>query len=121
MNDGVCPLCDILNEKEVLFSNRQITIANARDRKGHAVRIMVISKRHVATVNEQFKKHALRMLVELGKAVFSYTPKFVVLDSTHGGIIDHWHLVASDIDLSADDFDQMLTMHWIQVVDTGKR
>jgi hypothetical protein len=114
-----CPLCAMVNEKEVLFTNRQITIANTKEKHRHKARIMVLSNRHVETVPEQFYTHALGVLVEVGKFVFSYTCKFVVFNSTYGRNQDHWHLVASDLDSNADDFERMLATPWIQVVDNG--
>jgi hypothetical protein len=115
-----CPLCAIVTE-EGLFANRQITIANTKDKQGHKARIMVLSNRHVETVPEQFSTYALGVLVEVGQSVFSYTYKFVVLDSTYGRNQDHWHLVASDLDSTADDFERMLATPWIQVVDIDGR
>jgi hypothetical protein len=116
-----CPLCAKLTEEEGLFANRQITIANTKDKQGHKARIMVLSNRHVETVPEQFSTYALGVLVEVGQSVFSYTYKFVVLDSTYGRNQDHWHLVASDLDSTADDFEQILATPWIQVVDIDGR
>jgi len=116
-----CPLCAIVTEEEGLFANRQITIANTKDKQGHKARIMVLSNRHVETVPEQFYTYALGVLVEVSQSVFSYTSKFVVLDSTFGRNQDHWHLVASDLDATADDFERMLTTPWIQVVDINGR
>jgi hypothetical protein len=107
----------MVNEKEVLFANRQITIANPKDKQSHKARIMVLSNRHVETVPEQFYTYALGALVEVGKSIFRYTSKFVVFDSTYGSNQDHWHLVASDLDSTADDFERMLATPWIQVVD----
>jgi hypothetical protein len=114
-----CSLCAIVNEDEVLFANRQITIAHTKDKQRHQARIMVLSNRHVETVPEQFYTYALGVLVEVGKSVFNYTYKFVVIDSTYRSKQDHWHLVASDLDSTADDFKRMLATPWIQVVDTG--
>jgi hypothetical protein len=110
----------MVNEKEVLFANRQITIANTKDKQRHKARIMVLSNRHVEAVPEQFYTYALGALVEVGKSVFRYTSKFVVFDSTYESNQDHWHLVASDLDSTADDFEQMLATPWIQVVDIAR-
>jgi hypothetical protein len=39
-------------------------------------------------------EHALDILSKIGKKVFSYTPKFEIMDTTFATINDHWHLVA---------------------------
>jgi hypothetical protein len=75
---------------------------------------------------KQYLSNSPRMHLEcwLGwVSLFLATPtyKFVVLDSTYGRNQDHWHLVASDLDSTADDFERMLATPWIQVVDIDGR
>jgi predicted enzyme involved in methoxymalonyl-ACP biosynthesis len=57
------------------------------------------------------------MLSEIGREVFKYTPKFVIVDSTFASINNNWHPVASDLDPKSEDFDQILSTKWIKVAD----
>jgi hypothetical protein len=50
---------------------------------------------------------------------FSYTPKFVIMDTTFATINDHWHLVATDLNPKSQDFDQILSTKWIKVIDNA--
>jgi hypothetical protein len=62
-------------------------------------------------------ERALDILEEMGRKLFSYTPKFVIMDSTFATINDHWHLVATDLDSKSEDFNQILSTRWIKVID----
>jgi len=74
-------------------------------------------KRHEHELPCKVVERALGILIKIGKELFSYTPKFVIMDSTFATINDHWHLVASDLDPKSEDFDQILATRWIRVVD----
>jgi len=41
----------------------------------------------------------------------------VIMDTTFATINDHWHLVATDLDSTSQDFDMILATRWIKVVD----
>lgn len=84
--------------------------------KGHRERIMIVYKPHQHTVPHGAYERALDILSKVG-TVFSYTPKFVIMDTTFATINDHWHLVATDLDPKSQDFDQILATKWIKVVD----
>jgi len=79
---------------------------------------MIVYKDHQRELPQSAVEHALDMLREIGMKLFSYTPKFVIMDSTFASIPDHWHLVASDLDPKGEDFDQILATRWIKVIDT---
>ena len=85
--------------------------------KGHKERIMIIHKQHRHTIPYKEYERALDLLSKIGREVFKYTPKFVIMDSTFATINDHWHLVVTDLDPKSSDFDQILATKWIKVVD----
>ena len=78
---------------------------------------MIIYRRHQHTIPYKAFERALNILTQIGREVFKYTPKFVILDTTFATINDHWHMVASDLDPESEDFDLMLATRWIKVVD----
>ncbi|MGB9960408.1 MAG: hypothetical protein ACPLKQ_07840 [Candidatus Bathyarchaeales archaeon] len=116
--DANCPLCSLnLKEEKVFYEDDFFIVLRTKKLKGHRERIMIVYKRHQCTISEQEYARALKILSEIGREVFKYTPKFVVLDSTFASINNHWHLVASDLDPKSEDFDQILATKWIKVVD----
>ncbi len=78
---------------------------------------MIIYKRHEHTIPYKAYERALDILSKIGKNAFSYTPKFVIMDSTFATITDHWHLVATDLNPESEDFSQILATKWVSVID----
>jgi len=124
MRDGTklkpsdCPLCNLDLEKEKkYYEDKSFIILRTKTVKGHKERIMIVYRRHEHTVPQKAYEHALDRLSEIGRQVFAYTPKFVIMDTTFATINDHWHLVATDLDPASEDFNQILTTKWIKVVD----
>jgi hypothetical protein len=113
-----CPLCDLDLKKETkYYEDNSFLVLRTRSLKGHKERIMIIYKRHEHTIPPRAYEHALDLLSKIGRTVFAYAPKFVIMDTTFATINDHWHLVASDLDPKSEDFNQILATKWIRVVD----
>jgi hypothetical protein len=111
-------LCNLDLEKEKkYYEDRSFIVLRTKTEKGHKERIMIIFKRHEHTLPQRAYEHALDVLTNIGKEVFSYTPKFVIMDTTFATINDHWHLVATDLDPKSEDFNQILATRWIKVID----
>lgn len=115
---GKCPLCSLKLDEEVVYGEYgPFLVLRTKDLKGHRERIMIVIKVHTHNIGFHLYEEALNFLVEVGKRVFSYTPKFVIMDSTFATINEHWHLVATDLDPNSEDFQQILRTKWIRVVD----
>jgi hypothetical protein len=113
-----CPLCELnLKEEKVYFEDNSFIVLRTKKLKGHKERIMIVYKRHEHEISYKAVERALDILGKIGRKLFSYTPKFVIMDSTFATINDHWHLVASDLDPKSEDFDQILATRWIRIVD----
>ena len=113
-----CPLCDLDLKKETkYYEDNSFLVLRTRNLKGHKERIMIIYKCHEHTIPPRAYEHALDLLSKMGRTVFAYAPKFVIMDTTFATINDHWHLVASDLDPKSEDFNQILATKWIRVVD----
>ena len=113
-----CPLCELnLKEEKGYFEDDSFIVLETKKLKGHKERIMIVYKRHEHELPYKAVERALDILTKFGRKLFSYTPKFVIMDSTFATINDHWHLVASDLDPKSEDFDQILATRWIRVVD----
>ncbi len=114
-----CPLCELdLKKEKVYFEDGSFVVLRTKDMKGHRERIMIVYKQHQHTISRSAYERALDILSKVGR-VFSYTPKFVIMDTTFATINDHWHLVATDLDPKSQDFDQILATKWIKVVDNA--
>jgi hypothetical protein len=115
-----CPLCELdLKKEKIYYEDRSFIILRTENLKGHKERIMVVHKRHEHTIPYNAYEHALNMLSRIGRKVFSYAPKFVIMDTTFATINDHWHLVVTDLDPKSEDFDQILATKWIKVIDNA--
>jgi hypothetical protein len=115
-----CPLCNLdLKKEKKYFEDQSFIVLKTKTAKGHKERIMIIYKRHEHTIPQNAYEHALDVLTEIGKMAFSYTPKFVIMDTTFATINDHWHLVATDLNPKSQDFDQILSTKWIKVIDNA--
>jgi hypothetical protein len=113
-----CPLCELnLKEEKVYFEDDTFLVLRTKKLKGHRERVMIVYKRHEHELPYKAAERALDILAKIGRQLFSYTPKFVIMDSTFATINDHWHLVATDLDPKSEDFDQVLATRWIRVVD----
>ena len=113
-----CPFCTLDTEGEkVFYEDSKFIIVRTNDLKGHRERIMIVFKRHMHSISRKSYERALDLLAETGRRIFSYTPKFIVMDTTFATINDHWHLVATDLNPKSEDFDQILATRWIQFVD----
>ena len=115
-----CPLCNLdLQKEKKYYEDRSFIVLRTKTGKGHKERIMIVLRRHEHTVPQRVFEHALDVLTKIGREVFSYTPKFVIMDTTFATINDHWHLVATDLDPKSEDFNQILGTRWIKVIDNA--
>jgi len=113
-----CPLCVLdLKKEKIYYEDESFIVLRTKNLKGHRERIMIICKRHEHTITYKAYECALNILSKIGRKVFRYTPKFVIMDTTFATINDHWHLVVTDLDPKSEDFDQILAIKWIKVVD----
>jgi len=113
-----CPLCELdLKREKIYYEDKSFIVLRTENLKGHRERIMIIHKQHQHSIRYKAYERALDILSKIGREVFSYTPKFVILDSTFATINDHWHLVVTDLNPKSEDFDQILATKWIRVVD----
>jgi len=118
-----CPLCSLdLKKEKIYYSDQNIVVLRTKDLKGHVERIMIVSVEHRHNIQYEepaFFEWALDVLTQIGKKVFKYTPKFVIMDSTFATMNEHWHLVATDLAPQSEDFEQILRTKWIKVIDQG--
>ena len=115
-----CPLCSLnLKKEKVYYEDKSFIVLRTKKLKGHKERIMVVYKQHEHTLPYKALERALDLLTDIGGRVFSYTPKFVIMDTTFATINDHWHLVGTDLNPKSEDFDQILATRWIKVVDNA--
>jgi len=120
MKASSCPLCNLdLKKEKKYYEDPSFMVLKTKTAKGHRERIMIIYKRHEHTIPQNAYEHALDVLTKIGKMAFSYTPKFVIMDTTFATINDHWHLVATDLNPKSQDFDQILSTKWIKVIDNA--
>ena len=113
-----CPLCKLdLSKEKIFYEDNNFVVIRTSQLKGHRERVMIIYKPHEHSPSYQVIERALDIMDDLGKDIFKYAPKWVIMDNTFATIREHWHLVCSDLDPDSDDFDQMLLTRWVRIVD----
>lgn len=110
----LCPLCnmDLPNEK-VYCSSDGILIVDAKQKKGHKERIMMITKEHGVQHPRERLYNGIQQLISVGKKV--YTSDFALLSDRFSSTRYHWHIIASDLDQNADDYQQIMETPFILV------
>ena len=105
--DVNCPLCKI-SGNEVLAEFPRWRLARTKTMKGHRERLMLYHKEHLRTLDEQSIGEAYVLLSKIGSKFFSYADKWAIFEPVYATVPDHWHRVASDLDDSAQDYQQIL-------------
>jgi hypothetical protein len=112
-----CPFCRLLREPDThIFKDSELfRVVRCLTLKGHRERIMVVYKYHKKRLPAGYQVMAMMELGFVAPAAFHYTKKWVVMAPTFSTYRDHWHLVVTDLDPTADDFDQILETEWYRV------
>ncbi|MEM2282605.1 MAG: hypothetical protein QXH26_03555 [Candidatus Hadarchaeales archaeon] len=123
--NAACPLCGVWEREpqNVFYQDEHFAVVRTKYLKGHRERLMVVWKRHEALIPAEARERALRVLEEVGRRAFAYTWKFVIMEGNlarEATVRDHWHLIASDLDPHAQDFERVLSIPWIRVVHLEK-
>jgi len=104
-----CPLCNLHKPGEhIYYEDEKIIIVDAKNKKGHRERLIVVWKEHIPKISREEEEYAISKLKEVCKQVFSYTDKYEVYVDRFSTFMDHWHRPASDIDQNAEDYEQIL-------------
>lgn len=115
-----CVFCTLeLSQEKIFYQDDYFVVMRTKTLKGHKERIMIVAKPHVHTLTAFEEDAAISILERVGRKIFVYAPKFVVMDSTFATIKEHWHLVATDLDPKSEDYEQILNTKWLKVVDRG--
>jgi hypothetical protein len=102
-----CPICQISGD-EILAEFPRWRLARTKTMKGHKERLMLYHTEHLTTIDEQSIGEAYILLSKIGSKFFSYTDKWAIFEPVYATVPDHWHRVASDLDESAQDYQQIL-------------
>jgi hypothetical protein len=105
--DADCPLCRISRD-EVIAEYPRWRLARTKTMKGHKERLMLYHREHLKTIDEQSVGEAYILLSKIGSKFFSYTAKWAIFEPVYATVPNHWHRIASDLDQSAEDYQQIL-------------
>ena len=105
--DPSCPLCNI-PDVEVLAEYPRWKLARTKTMKGHKERLMLYHKKHLKEIDEQSIGEAYLLLSKIGTKFFSYARKWAIFEPVYATVPSHWHRVVSDLDESAEDYQQIL-------------
>jgi hypothetical protein len=103
----VCQLCQINpkdSSEKFHYRGKNVTIVDAKNKKGHNNRLMVFSDAHKINPGDEVVEHGKEMLIETAKKVIG--DDFIVYGHM-ATIQDHWHMIASDMKEDAKDFEEI--------------
>lgn len=113
-SEGACSLCNLDLVRERLHHNsRGILIVDTNAKKGHRDRIMVLTEKHGVQHPKELLNEAIQQLIAVGSKIFD--SEFVLLSDKFSTVRYHWHIVASDLDPNADDFQQIMETPFVLV------
>ena len=115
-----CVLCRVLQMETPIYDTQDYLakIYSTKNLKHHLKRIMVVSCQH-SKITDGLDFRMKELLKEAGLQIFDYTPKFVIMSTKFASVPNHPHYVASDLDPNSDDFEQILSTPWVEVVETN--
>lgn len=97
-----CPLCLISENETLLYEDDKIYLVSTKDLKGHKVRVMVATKKHITKPTFQEQTVAIAVLINYMTNLMRNQDWYIV-DSTHASISDHWHMIACDVPSEIND------------------
>ncbi len=120
ISEASCPLCnlDLANER-VHYNRNGIVILDTKDKKGHKERIMVITKKHGVQHSKQILNEAILRLIIVGNKIFN--SNFALLSDKFSSTKYHWHIVSSDLDKDAKDYQQIMETPFILITTEGEK
>lgn len=109
-----CQLCNMdLAKERIHHDSGEILIIDTIEKKGHRERIMVFTKKHGIQHPKELLNEAIQQLIAVGSKIFD--SEFVLLSDKFSTVRYHWHIVASDLDPNADDFQQIMETPFVLV------
>ncbi|MGC8649015.1 MAG: hypothetical protein ACP5UN_02250 [Candidatus Micrarchaeia archaeon] len=109
MTSAECPLCNLHKPGEkIYYEDDKVIIVDAKDKKGHKERLLVVWNEHVSKISKNDEEYAISKLKDVAKRVFLYTDKYEVYVDRFSTFMNHWHRPASDIDPTSQDHKQIL-------------
>lgn len=117
---GECVLCTALRDEPSIYADVHISVLDCLEVKGHKVRMMVVSKKHVAVVPLWLEKYMVERLEVAGTGRFP-PGKWVIMSPFFSRIQEHAHFVACDLVPEAKDYFQVMATPWVRVIDSLPR
>ena len=69
---------------------------------------MLYHRQHLEKLDEQSVGEAYMLLSKIGTQFFSFTDRWAIFEPVYATVPHHWHRIASDLDVNAQDYTQIL-------------
>lgn len=101
-----CPLCTLpqrRSEENVYYEDDDIIVVDAKNKKGHNIRIMASLKDHLYPIPKEREDALMERFIEIARPHFGSVEEFYVygIPTT---VKDHWHKLACLKDQGAEDY-----------------
>lgn len=97
-----CPLCSIPNREPVIYEDDLIYLVSTLDQRGHKVRVMAATKRHVAVPSFEEQVKADAVLTDYMNNTMGSQDWYIV-SGEHASVPEHYHRMACDFPLEEEE------------------
>lgn len=91
-----CRMCKVIRNETPLAENSECGIYHTKNMKGHHKRVMVITRKHVKTIDDMRELQYLGFLIRFSRDYFDEEPTFALVEDTYASHPSHWHRIACD-------------------------
>ena len=113
-SEASCLLCNLdLTKERVHYNNGAILIVDTKAKKGHKERIMLLTRKHGVQHDKENLNKAVEKLISVSRQIFN--EDFALLTDRFSSTNYHWHIVVSDIDPKADDYQQIMKTPYVLI------
>ncbi len=104
-----CPLCNLDRKDETVhYEDGNVIILDAKNKKGHKYRMMVVYRKHIKKPDVGVRKLVFETFRNFCFSYyFSKVDRFGIYQDTYSTIPGHYHMLSADFDPHATDIEQV--------------
>jgi hypothetical protein len=108
LQSSSCPLCTLQyrREEKIYYEDAHVVVVDAKTKKGHAKRIMIVLRSHIASIPEEYQCKLIEKFADVVMPEFAEENEFYIY-GTMQTVKDHWHKICCSRNERADDFQEL--------------
>jgi len=105
--DNKCSLCSILERETPIVQNNLVFLVPTKDMKGHKIRFMVVTKRHVKEPSFEELTECYIMLFRYADLVKDNCFRLYVISGLYASVPEHFHIMCCDDECTEEEYKQL--------------